>query len=78
MRTFLKVLLLGATCAGAAGCQVPECKLVLACDPPAREQVYLTPTYYSPTDNRVMLAPDRGMSLATVSADQVPAEETAQ
>jgi hypothetical protein len=74
MRTILNVLLLSATCAGVAGCQVPECKLVLACDPPARETVYLTPTYYSPTDSRIMFAPDRTAAVP-VSA---PAEGTAQ
>jgi len=75
MRTLLKTLLLGVACAGVAGCQLPECKLVLTCDPPVREALYLTPTQYSPTDRRVMLAPDHSMSMAT---EEAPAEAPAQ
>lgn len=78
MRTILKVLLLGATGAGLAACQVPECKLTLTCPPPPHEQVYLVPTPYSPTDGRVMLAPDHGMTLATTSAEQDAAEAPAE
>lgn len=74
MRTILKTLVLGVACLSAAGCQVPECKLVLACDPPERETVYLAPTTYSPTDNRIMMAPDHGMSMATEAPAEAPAQ----
>ena len=62
MRTILKTLLMGAACTSVAGCQVPECKLVMTCDPPVRETVYLSPSYYSPTDTRIMYAHDGGMT----------------
>jgi hypothetical protein len=75
MRTILNILLLGATCAGVAGCQVPECKLVLACDPPVRETVYLTPTYYSPTDNRIMFAPDHTPAVPVEAPAEAPAAQ---
>ena len=64
MRTTLKVILLGAACTSLAACQLPECKITLTCDPPVRHSAYYTPSYYSPTDGRVMYAPEPGTTSA--------------